>query len=64
MFDISDRAEIIINILKIYEKVQISGGTPAVKREALDIFKDIILCRNEEELKNVTFDFINRGAEK
>lgn len=64
MFDINDRAEIIINILKIYEKVQISGGTPAVKREALDIFKDIILCRNEEELKNVTFDFINRGAEK
>lgn len=64
MFDISDRAEIVVNILQIYEKVQLAGGTPAVKREALDIFKDIILCRNEEELKNITFDFINRGAEK
>lgn len=61
---VSDRAEIVVNILQIYEKVQLAGGTPAVKREALDIFKDIILCRNEEELKNVTFDFINRGAEK
>ena len=64
MFDISDRAEIVVKILQIYEKVQLAGGTPAVKREALDIFKDIILCRNEEELKNITFDFINRGAEK
>lgn len=61
---VSDRAEIVVNILQIYEKVQLAGGTPAVKREALDIFKDIILCRNEEELKNITFDFINRGAEK
>ena len=64
MFDISDRAEIVVNILQIYEKVQLAGGTPAVKREALDIFKDIILCRNEEELKNITFGFINRGGEK
>lgn len=61
---VSDRAEIVVNILQIYKKVQLAGGTPAVKRETLDIFKDIILCRNEEELKNVTFDFINRGAEK
>ena len=64
MFDISDRAEIIINILKIYEKVQISGGNVAVKSEILSIFKDIILCRNGEELEEVTMNFINRGAEK
>lgn len=61
---VSDRAEIVINILQIYEKVQLAGGTPAVKREALDIFKDIILCRNKEELEEVTINFINRGAEK
>lgn len=64
MFDISDRAEIIINILKIYEKVQISGGNVAVKSEILSIFKDIILCRNGEELQKITMGFIDKGAEK
>lgn len=64
MFDISDRAEIIINILKIYEKVQISGGNVAVKSEILSIFKDIILCRNEEELQKITMSFIDKGVEK
>ena len=57
-----DRAEIVINILQIFEKVQIAGGTPAVKREILDIFKDIILCRNEEELQEVSLNFINKGV--
>lgn len=61
---VTERAEIIVNILQIYEKVQLAGGTPAVKREILDIFKDIILCRNEEELKEVTMNFINKGVEK
>ena len=64
MFDISDRAEIIINILKIYEKVQISGGNVAVKSEILSIFKDIILCRNGEELQKITMSFIDKRAEK
>lgn len=61
---VSDRAEIVVNILQIYEKVQLAGGTPAVKREALDIFKDIILCRNGEELQKITMSFIDKGAEK
>lgn len=60
---VTERAEIVINILQIYEKVQIAGGTPVVKREMLDIFKDIILCRNKEELEEVTINFINRGVE-
>lgn len=63
MFDISDRAEIIINILKIYEKVQISGGNVAVKSEILSIFKDIILCINGEELQKITMSFIDKGVE-
>ena len=61
---VSDRAEIVVNILQIYKKVQLAGGTPAVKRETLDIFKDIILCRNGEELQKITMSFIDKGAEK
>lgn len=60
---VSDRGEIVVNILQIYEKVQLVGGTPAVKREILDIFKDIILCKNEEELQKVIMKFINKGVE-
>lgn len=61
---VSDRAEIVVNILQIYKKVQLAGGTPAVKSEILTIFKEIITSRDEKELQEVSLNFINRGAEK
>ena len=64
MFDISDRAEIVVNILQIYKKVQTAGGNVAVKSEILSVFKDIILCKNGEELQKITMSFIDKGAEK
>lgn len=58
-----DRAEIVINILQIFKKVQIAGGTPAVKSEILCIFKEIITSKDERELQEASLNFINKGVE-
>ena len=60
---VSERAEIVVNILQIYEKVQLAGGTPAVKREIFDVFEGIITAINKEKLEEVTMNFINKGVE-
>lgn len=57
-----DRAEIVINILQIFKKVQITGGTPTVKSEILCIFKEIITSKDERELQEVSLNFINKGV--
>lgn len=61
---VTERAEIIVNILEIYKKVQTAGGTPAVKSEILTIFKDIITSRDEKELEEVMINFIDKGVIK
>lgn len=61
---VTDRAEIVVNILEIYKKVQIAGGTPAVKSEALTIFKEIITSRDEKELQEVMINYIDKGVIK
>lgn len=60
MFDISDRAEIVVNILQIYKKVQTAGGSVSVKSEILTVFKEIITSRDEKELQEVSLNFITR----